>query len=135
MEGKSQNRLATLRDMAPVDEGRALNERVIYLRASHSQMLCVVNEKGGDGAAIIDVVDAVYPSVHVLAVVGGKPKLLREEGMKRGPVANGFSVNCMYCHVSSLTPELSRPAAGRRLSANIAEGAHLGADLMWARLE
>ena len=31
--------------------------------------------------------------------------------------------------------ELSRPAAGRRLSANISEGVHLGAALMWARLE
>ena len=36
---------------------------------------------------------------------------------------------------ANLTPELSRPTAGRRLSANIAEGAHLGAALMWARLE
>ena len=35
----------------------------------------------------------------------------------------------------ALTPELSRPAAGRRLSANIAEGVHSVAALMWARLE
>ena len=34
-----------------------------------------------------------------------------------------------------ITPELSRPAAGRRLSANIAEGVHSGAALMWVRLE
>ena len=34
-----------------------------------------------------------------------------------------------------ITPELSRPTAGRRLSANIAESVHLGAALMWARLE
>ena len=39
------------------------------------------------------------------------------------------------CVMSGLTPELSRPAAGRRLGANIAEGVHLGAALMWARLE
>ena len=34
-----------------------------------------------------------------------------------------------------ITPELSRPAAGRRLGANIAEGVQLGAATMWVRLE
>ncbi len=34
-----------------------------------------------------------------------------------------------------LTPELSRPAAGRRLGANIAEGVQSGAALMRVRLE
>ncbi len=43
------------------------------------------------------------------------------------------TTNAFFHH--GLTSELSRPAAGRRLSANIAEGAHSAAALMWARLE
>ena len=43
--------------------------------------------------------------------------------------------NLESCRHFGLTSELSRPGTGRRLVANIAEGVHLDATLMWAWLE
>jgi hypothetical protein len=73
-------------------------------------------------------------SAHRALAEGSEQREACLEDWRRAGVAAESEMPLLLA-LTRLTPELSRPAAGRRLSANIAEGAHLGAALMWVRLE